>query len=86
MIGDDVVDGEFDFPAGLGEEAFGEIDLVALDEAFADFLALGEEEGVGHGAADEEGVALAEELLDDVDFVGDFCAAEDGDEGVGGFG
>ncbi len=44
----------------------------------------GGQEGVGHRAADAEGVAEAEEGFDDGDFVGDFCAAEDGDEGVGG--
>jgi len=48
----------------------------------ADFLALGEEEGVGHRAADEERVGLVSSLLDDVDFVGDLGATEDRDEGA----
>ena len=68
------------FAGGLGEELLGQIDLVALDEALADFLPLGEEEGVGHGAADQQRVGLGEELLDDGDLVGNLGSAEDRDE------
>src|SRR5439155_9420065 len=42
-VGDDVVDGQMKFLAGLFEQIAGEIDLVALDERFADLFSLGEE-------------------------------------------
>ena len=86
LVGNHRIDRQLDLPAGLGQQAFGQFDLVALDEALADFLALGEEERVGHRAADQERVGFAEQLLDDIDFVGDFGPAEDRDERPRGFG
>lgn len=44
-------------------------------------MALGLEEGVGHAAADEDAVGLAEELVDDGELVGDLGAAERDDVG-----
>ncbi len=85
FVGDDGVDGEDDFAAGFGEQGFGEIDFVLFGEALADGFALGEEKGVGHGAADEDGVGLGQQILDPGDFVRNFGAsAEDGDEGAVG--
>ena len=49
-------------------------------------LALRVEEGVGHAAADDDGVGLVEEVVDDLDLVGDFGSADDGDEGLVGLG
>ena len=62
------------------EDVSGEVEAVALDEAGADGGALSGEEGIGHGAADADGVASGDEGVDDVDLVGDLGAAEDGDE------
>jgi len=38
-----------------------------------------------HRAANQQRVAFAEQLFDDVDLVGDFCAAKDSHEGPRGF-
>lgn len=51
-------------------------DLVLLEEGDADLVALGLEEGVGHAAADEQAVGLAEQLVDDGELVGDLGPAE----------
>ena len=40
------------------------------------------EEGVGHAAADDHLVHLVDEVLDELDLVGDLGPAEDGEEGV----
>ena len=79
------VDGQEEFDAlglRLFERLFGGVDLVGFGERVADLLALGEREGVGHGAADEDGVGLVEQAVDDFDFIGNFGAAEDDDEGT----
>ena len=70
----------------LFERGFGDVDLVGFDEGFAGGLALGVEEGVGHAAADDDGVSLVEQVVDDLDLVGDLGSADDGDEGLVGFG
>ena len=44
---------------GRGHDPPGVLDAVRLDQALADGLALGQEEGVGHPAADDEDVDLA---------------------------
>ena len=88
-VGEDVVRGEKELDAslgGFGESGFGDIDLVGFHETLAGGLALRIEEGVGHGAADQKGVGFLEEGVDDLDFVGDFGAADDGDEGAVGLG
>ena len=64
----------------------GDVDLVGFGEGFARGLTLGVEEGVGHGAADEQSVDLVEQGVDDLDLVGDLGAADDGDEGAVGVG
>ena len=71
-VGEDVIDGqeEFHLPCGgLGERGLRYVDLVGLDERLAGGLALGVEEGVGHGAADEQRVHLAEQGVDDLNLV-----------------
>ena len=77
-----VVDGEEEFVAEFREQILGEFDLVFLDERFAGGEALRAQEGVCHGAADDQAVDHLAEVLDDFDFVGDFGAAEDGDAGA----
>lgn len=47
-------------------------------------VALGDEESISHAAADDKGIDLIEEVVDDADLVGDLCAAEDSDEGLFG--
>ena len=84
-----MVDGEEEadaFGLGFGERGLGDVDLVGLDERFSGGLALGVEEGVGHAAADDDGVGLVEQVVDDLDLVGDLGSADDGDEGLVGFG
>ena len=74
---------EFHFPRlGLLQKVFREFDLVRFDQRLAYGLALRLEEGIGHAAADDEGVDFAQQILDDADFVAHFCAAENGYEGT----
>ena len=62
---------------GRGEDPPGVVDAVVLGEALADALALGEQERVGHPAAEDEDVDLGEQVLEDLDLVRDLGAAED---------
>ena len=57
-----------------------EIEFVVFDERLPYRDALRFEKRVGHGAADQHGVGELHQVLYDFDFVGDFRAAEDGDE------
>ncbi len=62
-VGEDVVGGEEELDVvgfGFVEGGLGDGDLVGFDEGFAGGLrfGLGVEEGVGHGAADEDGVGF----------------------------
>ncbi len=50
----DVIDGQHQLVAELGEQLLREIDLVVFDQRFADRLALRFQERVGHGAADQQ--------------------------------
>ena len=72
FIGEDMIDGEQEADAlgiGLGECGFCDLDFVLFDKRFAGLLTLRAEEGVGHAAADEDGVSLLHERLNDGDFV-----------------
>ena len=82
-VGDDGVVGQQQLDALGGcflEQGFGQVDLVGFAQRGADAVALGSEEGVGHAAADDQGVDLGDQVVDDADLVGDLGAAEDGDE------
>src|SRR6185437_13596786 len=46
--------------AGFCKKTLGQLHLVALDQALADFLALRQEEGVSHRTADQQHVGLRE--------------------------
>ena len=83
--GQDVVLGQVEADRvrpGLVQDDQGDLDLVVLDERLADPQALGLQEGVGHGAADQDVIGFAEEALDDLDLVGDLGPAQDGDVGL----
>ena len=62
---------------GRGEDPPRVLDAVGLGEALADGLALGEQERVGHAAAEDEHVDLGQQVVDDLDLVRDLGAAED---------
>ena len=84
---DDVINGEQEVDLALAclvDHLACEVELVVLADGGTDRLALCLEEGVCHTAADDEGVALFDEVVDNADLVGDLGAAEDGDEGTGG--
>ncbi len=67
---------------GLRKSGPGDIQLVELDERLADVLSLRLQKGVGHAAADDNGVDLFEQVVDDLDLIGDLGATDDGDEGL----
>lgn len=80
LRGDQDVDREDQLDAGvLGalHVLLDDLHLVLLEQGDADLVALGVEEGVGHAAADEDAVGLAEQLVDDGELVGDLGAAQD---------
>ena len=85
LVGEDVVDWEQEIDAlclCFFERGLGHVDFVFFDERLAGGDAEGALEGVGHSADDDESVDLVEQVIDDVDFAGDFGAADDGDEGL----
>ena len=57
--------------------------LFPLGETLPDFVTLGEAEGVGHGAPDDEAVGLFHESLEDLDLVGNLGSPHDHDKGRG---
>ena len=65
---------------GLRQHVLAVVDLRLVEQALADLQALRLEEGEGHAAADDQGVDLLEQVLDDVQLVRDLRAAQDGDE------
>ena len=82
--GGDDVDGQHDLDAlglGLLEVAADGVELVLLEQARADLVALGLEEGEHHAAADEQPVDRADQVVDDAELVGDLRAAEHDDVG-----
>ena len=66
---------------GLLDVAANGVELVLLEQALADLVALGLEEGEDHAAADEQPVDRAEQVVDDAELVGDLGAAEHDDVG-----
>ena len=78
-----MVDGQKQFDLalfGLLQRCARDVELVHFDERFTGSLSLRVEERVRHGAADEQRIHLAEQRVDDFDFVRDLCPANDGDE------
>ena len=71
--------GQQDLDAGvlrLVEVAADRVELVGLEQALADLVALRRQEGEHHPAADQQLVGLAEQVVDDAELVGDLGAAE----------
>ena len=62
---------------GPGEVVAAGLDLVLLEQAAADLVALRLEEGEDHAAADQQRVRLGEQVVDDAELVGHLRAAED---------
>src|ERR1019366_6669421 len=84
-VGNDVIGGQQELELmrfRLLQQIAGESDLVFFDQTLAYGFALRLKEGVGHAASDDEDVHLAEEVLDDSNFVTDLGAPEDSDEGA----
>ena len=57
--------------------------MIFFHEGFPDLAAIGELEGVSHRAADQHRVGLFQQAVDDFDFFGNFCAAENDHERLG---
>ena len=71
------------FCFGQSEDLAGQIELIVFDAAVADGDALRLVKRVGHRAADQEGVRLLHQRLDDADLVRNLRAAENDDERPG---
>ena len=56
------------------------VDLLIVQQGGAHTIALGCQEGIRHAAADNQGVHLFEQIVDDVQLVGDLGAAQNGDK------
>lgn len=68
----------------LCEHGVAIIDLFIVNERKTDAAALSFDEGVCHATADDERVAFVEKIVDDVELVGNFCAAENRNERTNG--
>ncbi len=68
---------------GQGQDAGRVLHPVTFEQALADGPALGHQEGVGHAAADDEGVDAIHEVLEDPELVRDLGTADDGRERLG---
>ena len=80
---DDVIDGQLEPDAArlrARDDSARAVQPIVLDQRLADRQLLRLEERVGHRAADEQRVDLAQQVLDDLDLVRDLRAAEDRDE------
>ena len=67
---------------GLGHHFLAVVQLGVVAQALADLVALGLQEGVGHAAADDQGIDLLEQVGDDIQLVRDLGAAQNGGEGT----
>ena len=67
--------------SGPPEVLRADLDLVLLEEALPDVVALGLQEREHHAAPDQQRVRLAEEVVDDAELVGDLRATEHDDVG-----
>lgn len=88
LIGDDEVAGQDDLDVvglSLLHELGDELGAGLVEDGVAD-LGAGDDllEGEGHAATDDEDVDLVEEVVDELDLVGDLGTTEDGEEGTSG--
>ena len=67
---------------GLGNHLQGIAQFVALAQAGANGTALGLGKGIGHAAADDDGVGLVQQVVDDADLIADLGAAQHRHEGA----
>ena len=67
---------------GLRQQLEREVELVGFDAAVAGLVALRLAEGVGHRAADQEGVGFLHQAGNHLDLVGDLRATHDDEEGL----
>ena len=72
----DMVDREHQFILCRGEQLTRQVELVVLQQRFPDRPALRFQEGVGHGAANQQFVDDLREIENHLDLVGDFGAAK----------
>ena len=82
-VGDDVVARQLEpHPVGARGpfDVAGGVEQRFLHQRSAHRAPAGLEEGVGHGAADEQGVDAGEQVADDLELARDLGAAEDADE------
>ncbi len=85
LVGDHVVHRQQEFHIvrlGVGENFRRQFHLVRLQQRLANLVSLRLEEGVGHAAADDEGIHLGHQVRDDADLVADLGAAQNRDEGL----
>lgn len=86
LVGGDVINGEDELDAlglGLLNEAADSLGTGLVEERVTDGDVLeGLLEGEGHATADNEGVDLVKEVVDELDLVGDLGTTEDGKEGA----
>ena len=66
----------------LGHHILGQLNLVRLADGGADGIAQSVHKGVSHTAADDQGIDLFQQVVDNADLVGNLGAAQDGDEGT----
>ena len=89
FLGGQVIQGQQKVHSHLGclvQHLPGVVHVVSVQQRGADGAALGGQKGVGHAAADENGVCLLKQIFDDADLVGHLGPAQDGHQGaLGGF-
>src|SRR5699024_7333994 len=68
--------------SSLGHHFLAVVDLLIVHQGLAHVIALGSQEGVGHTAAGDQGVHLLQQVLDDVQLVGNLGAAQNSHEGT----
>ena len=71
---------------GLLDHILGVVHPVGFQQAVAHLAAHGGREGVGHAAADDDGVGDLQQVVDDADLAGHLAAAQDGHQGALGAG
>ena len=85
LVAHAVVDRDHEFDAlglGVGHDLAGQLNLVLLQNRIADAVSQRLHKGIGHTAADNQGVHLVQQVGDDADLVRNLRAAEDGDKGA----
>ena len=74
--------GEFSFRErfSLSEHFLAVVEFFVINEGFTDRTALSLDEGISHTAADDESIALFEEVGNNVELVSNLSTAEDSNE------